>query len=63
MMAEFEKRKENIKEVVVKETATKIPVVKKILKKIEKIQNIKFIIPKDAEYSTIIGAVRKFIKQ
>jgi len=63
MMAAFAIRNENFNEVVVIGTATTIPKVEKILKKIEKIQNIKFIIPKDAEYSTIIGAVRKFIKQ
>ena len=61
MMAAFAIRNEKFNEVVVIGTITAIPTVRAILDKIEKIQNIKFIVPENAEYATAIGAVRKVI--
>lgn len=61
MMAAFAIRNENFNEVVVIGTISTIPIVRTIFDKIEKIQNIKFIVPENAEYATAIGAIRKVI--
>ncbi len=59
MMAAFAIKNETFNEVVVIGTITTIPTVRAIFDKIEKIQNIKFIVPENAEYATAIGAVKK----
>lgn len=60
MMAVFAIRKEKIKEVIITGNVVSLPQVKKILKEVEKIQNVKFIIPKNKKYSTALGAVEYF---
>lgn len=62
MMAAFAVRNEKVKDVIVVGLIATIPYAKIILKKVEKIQNVKFIIPENAEYATVIGAVRKALK-
>ena len=61
MLAAFANRNEKNKDAVVIGTITTIPIVKEVFNRIEKIQNIKFIIPQDAEFATAIGAIRKAI--
>jgi len=61
MMAAFAVRNEEFKEVVLIGTIMTIPTARTILDKIEKIQNIKFIVPENAEYATAIGAVRRVL--
>lgn len=62
MMAAFAIRNEKFKDVVVIGTISTIPIVRAVFDKIEKIQDIKFVVPENAEYATAIGAVRKAIK-
>lgn len=59
MMASFVVKNEKIKDVIVVGVIATIPYAKVILKRVEKIQNVKFIIPENAEYATVIGATRK----
>lgn len=61
MMAAFAVRNEEIKDVIVVGLIATIPYTKTILEKVEKIQNVKFIIPENAEYATVIGAVKEEI--
>lgn len=57
MMAVFAIKNEKIREVIITGTIASLPQIKYILQKIEKLHNIKFIIPKDAEYATALGAI------
>ena len=58
MMAAFAIINDTIKDVVLIGNITVIPTVKKILRKIEKTQKIKFIIPENAQYGVVIGAIK-----
>ena len=57
MMAAFAIKNDTLKEVVLIGNITTIPSVKRILKKIEETQKITFIIPENAEFGVIIGAI------
>ena len=57
MMAAFSLKNDTIKEVVLIGNIVTIPRVKEILKKIEKLHNISFIIPKNAEFGVALGAI------
>ena len=57
MMAVFATKNDTVKEVVLIGNITTIPNVKKLLKQIEKLHNIKFIIPKNAQFAVAIGAI------
>lgn len=57
MMAAFANKNEKNKEVIIVGNIVSLSQVKKILKGIEKIQDIKFIIPKEEKYSTALGAI------
>ena len=58
MMAAFAIKNDTIKEVVLIGNITVIPSLKRILKKIEEIQDIKFIVPENAEFGVVIGAIQ-----
>ena len=49
---------ENIKDVIVIGQLANIPYTKKVFDKIEKLHNVNFIIPQNAEYGTAIGALK-----
>ena len=57
MMAAFSLKNDTIKDVVLIGNIVTIPRVKQILEKIEKTQNINFIIPENAEFGVAIGAI------
>ena len=59
MMAVFALKNDNMSNVVIIGSATKIPCIKTILKKIEKLHKINFIIPNNAEYACAIGAIKE----
>lgn len=59
MMAAFAVQNQTCKEVVLIGNIITFPKVEEILKKIETIQNIKFIVPQHAEFGTILGAIQK----
>ena len=58
MMAAFAIKNDTIKEVILIGNITVIPSVKRILKKIEETQNITFIVPENAEFGVVIGAIK-----
>ncbi|MBO4816559.1 MAG: Hsp70 family protein [Clostridia bacterium] len=58
MMAAFSLKNDTIKEVVLIGNIVKIPRVKEILEKIEKLQGISFIIPENPEFAVAIGAIK-----
>lgn len=58
MMAAFAVKNDKIKEVILIGNITVIPSLKRILKKIEEIQDIKFIVPENAEFGVVIGAIK-----
>lgn len=58
MMAVFITSKSNIKDVILIGNITVIPGVKYVLDRIEKVQNIKFIIPENAEFAVVLGAIK-----
>lgn len=58
MMAVFASQNNKNKNIIVTGTITTIPYIKTVFKKIEKLHNIKFIIPRDAEFATAIGAIQ-----
>lgn len=61
MMAAFAIKNDTIKEVVLIGNITVIPSVKRILKKIEETQNIKFIVPENSEFGVVIGAITSLV--
>lgn len=61
MMAVFVSRNDKIKDIVVVGGLTKIQHIRIVFKKIEKICDAKFLIPENAEYATVIGAVVNYI--
>ncbi len=58
MMAAFAIKKDTIKDVILIGNITVIPSVKRILRKIEQTQSIEFIIPENAQYGVVIGAIK-----
>lgn len=59
MMAVFSVQNKECKDVVITGSFTKFPKAEEYFKRIETIQDINFIIPKNAEFATILGAVKK----
>ena len=59
MMAVFITSKTDIKEAVLIGNITVIPGVRYVLDRIEKVQNIKFIVPESPEYAVVLGAIKK----
>lgn len=59
MMTAFASINDNIKDVVLIGNIACIPVVKDVLRKIEKTHGLSFIIPENAQYSVVIGAIQK----
>ena len=62
MMCAFALKNDTIKDVLLIGNVTTIPRVKQILKKIEKMQGIKFIVPKNPQYAVALGAIREIKK-
>lgn len=62
MMAVFATQKTNFQNIIVVGNVATIPYIKIVLEKIEKLHDKKFIIPKGAEFATVIGAVKQYIK-
>lgn len=62
MMAVFAIKNDEIKEVIITGTITSISQAKSILNKIEKLYEISFIIPENAEYATALGAIAYYLK-
>lgn len=58
MMAVFITSKLDFKDVVLIGNITIIPGVKYVLDRIEKVQNIKFIIPENTEFAVVLGAIK-----
>lgn len=57
VMSAFLLKNDNIHEVITTGTLTTIPLTKEILKHVEELHDIKFIIPENSEYITCIGAI------
>ncbi len=57
MMAIFATKNDTIKEAILIGNIVTIPNVKKMLKQIEDLHNITFIIPKSAQFAVVIGAI------
>ena len=58
MMAVFITSKTDIKDVILIGNITVIPGVKYVLDRIEKVQNIKFFVPENAEFAVVLGALK-----
>ena len=58
MMAVFATQKEENKNIIVIGNIATMPYTKIVLNKIEKLHNVKFIIPEHAEFATAIGAIK-----
>lgn len=58
MMAVFITSKSDIKDVVLVGNITVIPGVRYVLGRIEKVQNIKFIVPENTEFAVVLGAIK-----
>lgn len=58
MMAAFASINDEIKDIILIGNIVKIPVVKEILKKIEKTHKVSFIIPENPQYAVAIGAIK-----
>lgn len=58
MMAVFIISKKDIKDVILIGNITVLPGVKYVLDRIEKVQNIKFIVPEDSEFAVVLGAIK-----
>ena len=61
VMAALASKGSNIKSIIIIGQIVNIPYARKVFDKIEKLHNVKFIIPQNAEYGTAIGAVRTII--
>jgi type II pantothenate kinase len=62
MLAVFATRNDDIKDVVLIGNVVSLPIVKDIIDKIQKLYNIKFIIPENPEYAVALGAIIASIK-
>ncbi len=58
MMAVFIISKNDIKDVILIGNITVLPGVKYVLDRIEKVQNIKFIVPENSEFAVVLGAIK-----
>ena len=58
MMAVFITSKMDIKDVILVGNITVLPGVKYVLDRIEKVQNIKFIVPENTEFGVALGAIK-----
>ena len=58
MTTAFASLNDNIKDIVLIGNIVSIPVVKDILKKIEKTHKVSFIIPEEPQYAVAIGAIK-----
>lgn len=58
VMAVFANRNTNLENIIIVGSVTTIPYINTVLKKIEKLHNVKFTIPKNAEFATAIGAIK-----
>ena len=58
VMAVFGAQKTRLKNIIVGGNVATMPYIKNVLRKIEKLHNVKFIIPKQAEFATVIGAIK-----
>ena len=58
MMAVFITSNKDIKDVIFIGNITVIPGVKYVLDRIEKVQNIKFIVPENTEFAVVLGAIK-----
>ncbi|MGN1270517.1 MAG: pantothenate kinase [Clostridia bacterium] len=59
MMTAFASINDDIKDIVLIGNIACIPVVKDVLRKIEKTHKVSFIIPKEPQYAVVVGAIRK----
>ena len=59
MMVAFASINDDVKDVVLIGNIVSIPVVKDVLRKIEKTHKVSFIIPKEPQYAVAIGAIQK----
>lgn len=57
VMAVFGAQRTRLKNIIVVGNVATMPYIKIVLKKIEKLHNVKFIIPKQAQFATVIGAI------
>ena len=62
MMAVFATQNSNIKDIVLIGNITVIPVVKDIIKKIEKLHKVNFILSEDAEFAVVLGAIKRSLE-
>ena len=58
MMAVFITSKRDIKDVILIGNITVIPGVRYVLDRIEKVQDIKFIVPENTEFAVVLGAIK-----
>lgn len=61
IMAVFATQNINTKNIIVIGNVATMPYLKIVFEKIEKLHNVKFIIPKEAEFATAIGAIKSAI--
>lgn len=61
MMTAFASLNDDIKDIVLIGNIVSIPVVKDILKKIEKTHKVSFIIPEEPQFAVAIGAIQKLL--
>ena len=58
MMAVLATKNINVNNIIIIGGMATIPYINEVLKKIEDLHKVRFIIPKDAEYGTVIGAIK-----
>ena len=58
MMGVFITLKMDIKDVILVGNITVLPGVKYVLDRIEKVQNVKFIVPENSEFAVVLGAIK-----
>ena len=58
MMAVFITSNKDIKDVIFIGNITVIPGVRYVLDRIEKVQNINFIVPENTEFAVVLGAIK-----
>ena len=58
MMAVFATQNTNTKNIIVVGSVATMPYIKTVFAKIEKMYNLKFIIPKEAEFACTLGAIK-----
>lgn len=63
MLAVFACRNDNVKDVIITGTLSTVPCAKTLFKQVERLYNIKFIIPANSIYATATGAALSYIYQ